>query len=155
MNIADTFGSVLDYLVNEACKDFDGSAVTQNPTDYRKKRDMLLKAYNRYQDEERNCADHIYDSNNNEDMISLLKGGDFNIWDLSKKLYDEFPYLLVHWNAEKKENELESIDGCRLENIFKTNMREIMECVILYAPYTEDYMNVYKAYISEVFEREN
>lgn len=155
MNIADTFGSVLDHLVSKACKDIDGSTATQNQTDYAKKRDMLLKAYNRYQDEERDSADHIYDSNNNEDMISLLKGGDFSIWDLSAALYNEFPYLLLRWNAEKKKNELEVFNEYRLENILKTNMREIMECVILYAPYTEDYMNVYKAYISESFDREN
>lgn len=143
MNIEDTFGSVLDHLVSEACKNIDG----HDPII----RNTLLKAYNRYQEEERDCADYIYDSNNNEDMISLLKGGDFNIWDLSAKLCDEFPYLLLRWNK----NELESINVCRLENILKTNMREIMKCVILYAPYTEEYMNVYKAYISEPFEREN
>ena len=135
------FDRVIDFMEREACEDI----ISHDP----EKRNLLLKAYNRYQEENCDCADYIYDSNNNEDMIALLKGG-FSMWEIVKVLYDEFPYIVIKPKGDKYV--LRSINGSTLEHILGNSMKEVMECVIVYAPYCEEYMEVYKEYISNRFE---
>ncbi len=38
-------------------------------------REMVFNAYNQYQEDERNGVDYIFDINNEDDLISCIKGG--------------------------------------------------------------------------------
>lgn len=146
MNVlADVFGTAIDYMVAEACKDLSLDVP---------KWDKLLKAYNCMQAEEHDYADYIYDVNNNEDVISLLKNHGLSFTDIANATNDEFPFIIVEYIVEygKGGYELRGIDGATMINQLKSNMRDIMECVIEYAPFCEDYMEIYKEYISNRIE---
>lgn len=142
MNVlADVFGTAIDYMVEQACKDLSLDVP---------KWQKLLKAYNRMEADEHDYANYIYDGNNNKDVVALLDNRNFNLFDISKVFYDETPFMVI--NYTKGEYELDSIDGAAMINRLKINMRELMECVIEYAPYCEEYMEIYKEYVSNKIE---
>lgn len=143
MNVlADVFGTAIDYMVEQACKDLNLDVP---------KWQKLLKAYNRMEAEEHDYADYIYDSNNNEDVISLLKNGGFSFTDIANATNDEFPFMAIEYDYTNV-CKLKGLDGATMINQLKSNMRDIMECVIEYAPYCEDYMEIYKEYVSNRIE---
>lgn len=141
MNVlADVFGTAIDYMVEEAIKDLNLDVP---------KWQKLLKAYNRMEAEEHDYADYIYDGNNNKDVVGLLERN-FSLIDIANVFCDETPFIVAEYY--KGVYKLNSIDGATMINQLKSNMRDIMECVIEYAPYCEDYMEIYKEYVSNRIE---
>lgn len=106
----------------------------------------FLKAYNRFQEDERDCADYIYDPDNNEDMASLLKGG-YSLREIAQDSLGEVwinedQYCYIIMNDERK---LERIGWFDVVNFIKFHMRDIVTCAFLYRQC--------KAY-NELFEKE-
>lgn len=137
MNVlTDVFGTAIDYMVEEAFKDLNLDVPNWQ---------KLLEAYNRMEADEHDYANYIYDGNNNKDVVSLLNRN-FSLCDIANVFSDETPFIVVKYdNCVYK---LIGIDGATMINNLKSNMRAIMECVIEYAPYCEEYMEIYKEYVS-------
>lgn len=134
-----------NYMTQSAMADLDGSNANIKLEDYTRHKNLLLKAYNVMQRDEFACEEYLYSTDNNEDMISLLKNG-FSIWDIQKVIYDEFPFIQIE-NKDGKST-LRSIDGVTLEIVLRGAMCDLMSCVLIYAPYVKEYADVYKEYVS-------
>lgn len=142
MNVlVDIFGTAVEFMVEQACKDIDNGNW-----------DKALKAYNRYQADERDCADYIYNTGNADDMVSLLKSRNFTFAEIANATNDEYPFIVVEYNSMSGKYNLRGIDGREMMNTIKGSLHNVMECVIEYAPYCEDYLEVYKEYVSNRIE---
>lgn len=85
----------------------------------------FLNAYNRFQEDERDCADYIYNVDNTEDVIALLRGG-FGIRDIAYNV-DIAKYRIIE-NHKK----LKCIGVLSLFDYIKIYMRDIVTCAFLY-----------------------
>lgn len=88
----------------------------------------ILKAYNRFQEDERDSADYIYDTDNTEDSIALLRGG-FSIREI--KVADTQCVRIDHANT------LVSVNMRKIHEYIKCYMRDIVTCAFLYGQVEE------------------
>lgn len=107
---------------------------------------LVLSAYNTYCNEEKDGADYIFDLENKNDLISLIKGG-MKTEDIVSLVGDrKSRYIVI--------NERHQYVPMRIDEV-KSNIKmyayEIMESVI-YFPYIEEYKNVYQKIISNSYE---
>jgi len=90
----------------------------------------ILNAYNRFQEDERDCADYIYNVDNTEDVIALLRGG-FGIRDIAYNV-DIAKYRIIE-NHKK----IKCMGVLSLFDYIKCGMRDIVTCAFLYGQVEE------------------
>ena len=107
----------------------------------------LFDAYNRYQEDERDSVDYIFNLENKDDIFACLNGGMttnelqqlFSYKEKNDTCYFMFganypqPHLLT------KEN---------VVNIILNNLKDIVKCIIAY-PFVEEYQDIFEYYISD------
>lgn len=112
-----------------------------HPEDYTL--DMFLKAYNRWQEDEHNGVDYIFDINNPDDLIDCIKGGlttneIVNFVNNTKDWASETPsYFLFGCN-----HKLQAMSNGHILNLVYNNLDDIVDCIIAY-PWVEEYRAIY------------
>ena len=145
-------GSLIDFMVREANKDLDCSNAQIAWEDYVKHVNMLLEAYNTMRNEEYQGTMCVYDVNNKQHMLDLLQNDAVTMYDIHTAISDGHSYLQLIWDDTNTTFTLHSFDETTLENILKTEMKNIMTIVLLYTPYNDSYMEVYRNYVSTRLE---
>lgn len=111
-----------------------------HPKDYNL--DMFLKAYNRWQEDEHNGVDYIFNINNPDDLIDCIKGGltadeIANFVNNAKAWANETPYFLFGCN-----HKLQPLSNGHILNLIYNNLDDIVDYIIAY-PWVEEYRSVY------------
>lgn len=112
-----------------------------HPKDYNL--DMFLKAYNRWQEDEHNGVDYIFNINNPNDLINCIKGGltadDIaNFVNYTKTYASETPnYFLFGFD-----HKLQTLSKGHILNLVYYNLDDIVNCIIAY-PWVEEYRAIY------------
>lgn len=111
-----------------------------HPEDYNL--DMFLKVYNRWQEDEHNGVDYIFNINNPDDLIDCIKGG------LTADEIAEFVNSIKGW-ANSTPNflfgcnhKLQSLFNGDIYNLIYNNLDDIVDCIIAY-PWVEEYRAIY------------
>lgn len=105
--------------------------------------DMFLKAYNRWQEDEHNGVDYIFNINNPDDLIDCIKGGltadeIVNFVNNTKAWASEAPnYFLFGCN-----HKLQALSKGHIYNLIYNNLDDIVDCIIAY-PWVEEYRAIY------------
>lgn len=108
---------------------------------------MMLDVYNRYQEDERDGVDYIFDLNKQEDLVTLVKGG---------MTYSDICY--VKSNSIPQGNSVFIHFGCNYPKPFNlttdviTNniidsLNELIDEIVAY-PWVEEYRKVYTFFIT-------
>lgn len=134
----DNFRLLVDFVATQLTEKIQESAVCESET--------FLKAYNRFQEDERECADYIYDPDDNEDMVALLKGG-YKLREIASVCAesfrdDQFCYIIM--NEERWFKRIEWFD---VVNYILCYVRDIVTCAFLYRQVEE-----YRALFEEEIE---
>lgn len=111
-----------------------------HPEDYNL--DMFLKAYNRWQEDEHNGVDYIFNINNPDDLIDCIKGG------LTADEIAEFVNNIKGWANEIPNflfgcnHKLTPLSKSKIVNLIIDNLDDIVDCIIAY-PWVEEYRAIY------------
>lgn len=130
--------NIIDEIVNDlqltSCNDFILST--------------LFDAYNRYQEDERDSVDYIFNIENKDDIFACLNGG---------MTTNELQELFSH---KEKNGTCYFMFGANYEtpyimtkdmviNNIIAHLEDIVKCVIAY-PFVEEYTDIYQHYISDI-----
>lgn len=115
--------------------------------------DMLLDAYNRYQLDERDGVDYLYNLFNKEDLKKCIDNG-LSVSDIAW-LYDQtslnttsfFYFGVNHEEPEPIANFQE------LKNLMVNWLCDFLPCVVAY-PYLKEYQAIYKRYVTDLMTTE-
>lgn len=105
--------------------------------------DMFLKVYNRWQEDEHNGVDYIFNINNPNDLIDCIKGGltadeIANFVNSTKAWTSETPkYFLFGCN-----HKLQPLSKGHIYNLIYNNLDDIVDCIVAY-PWVEEYRAIY------------
>lgn len=107
-----------------------------------KVREMVFNAYNQYQEDERNGVDYIFDINNENDLISCIKGGMTakeiaNIYNSNCRYF----FFGVNYTTPNK------IIEVNVEEQIKIYLDEIVTAMMCY-PYIGAYKELYSYFIT-------
>lgn len=111
-----------------------------HPEDYNL--DMFLKAYNRWQEDEHNGVDYIFNINNPDDLIDCIKGG------LTADEIAEFVNSIKGWAYSIPNflfgcnHKLQPLGKLKIVNLIIDNLDDIVDCIIAY-PWVEEYRAIY------------
>lgn len=106
-----------------------------HPEDYNL--DMFLKAYNRWQEDEHNGVDYIFNINNPDDLIDCIKGG------LTADEIGNFVRVYVTPNFLFGCNhKLTPLSKPKIVKFIIDNLDDIVDCIIAY-PWVEEYRSIY------------
>lgn len=109
---------------------------------------MLLKAYNRYQQDERDGVDYIFNINNQDDLITCIQGGltaeeIVNFHNRVKSWVNPTPHFLFGCNHK----EMTPIGRDNIINAIVAVLDDIIDNIIAY-PWVDEYRAVYTHYIT-------
>lgn len=112
---------------------------------------ILLKAYNTYQEEERDGVDYIFDLYDQDDLLCCVEGGltareIASLYEHSTK--DKTHFFFFGQNHQVPE-QIKDLSSLRDQLLFCLD--EILECVMTF-PECEGYSDLYKRYVSEIFK---
>lgn len=115
---------------------------------YPESRAMLLKAYNRYQNDERDGVDYIFNINNQGDLITCIQGGltaegIVNFHNRVKSWAIPTPHFLFGCNHK----EMTPMGSDNIVDAIVAVLDEIIDNIIAY-PWVEEYRAVYTHYIT-------
>jgi hypothetical protein len=115
---------------------------------YPEGREMLLKAYNRYQEDERDGVDYIFNINNQDDLITCIQGGltaeeIVKFHNRVKSWVNPTPHFLFGCNHK----EMKPMGRDNIINAIVAVLDEIIDNIIAY-PWVEEYRAVYTHYIT-------
>lgn len=107
---------------------------------------ILLNAYNRYQSDERDGADYIFDINNQDDLITCVKGGltardIFNFY--NQRLTNTTTHFLFGYNHIQ----ITPINKNDIIDAIMAIIDDLLNCIIAY-PWVEEYRVIYTHYIT-------
>lgn len=106
-----------------------------HPEDYNL--DIFLKAYNRWQEDEHNGVDYIFNINNPDDLIDCIKGG------LTADEIANFVRVYVTPNFLFGCNhKLIPLSKTKIVKFIIDNLDDIVDCIIAY-PWVEEYRSIY------------
>lgn len=105
--------------------------------------DKVLKAYNRWNEDERDGVDYIFDIHKKEDLVACVNGG------LTAKdivyLYDGSTRFFLFGCNHTTPQALSHND---LINILYDNLDKVIDNIIAY-PYVESYREIYTLFITD------
>lgn len=115
---------------------------------YPESRAMLLKAYNRYQEDERNGVDYIFNINNQDDLITCIQGGltaeeIVKFHNRVKSWVNPTPHFLFGCNHK----EMKPMGSDNIVDAIVVVLDELIDNIIAY-PWVEEYRAVYTHYIT-------
>ena len=115
---------------------------------YPEGRTMLLKAYNRYQEDERDGVDYIFNINNQDDLITCIQGGltaeeIVNFHNRVKSWVNPTPYFLFGCNHK----EMKPMGRDNIIDAIVAVLDELIDKIMAY-PWVEEYRAVYTYYIT-------
>lgn len=111
-----------------------------HPEDY--SLNMYLKAYNRWQEDEHNGVDYIFNIINPDDLIDCIKG-DLTADEIAKFVNgtkgfaNTTPYFLFGCN-----HNLQPLCNGDIYNLIYNNLDDIVDCIVAY-PWVEEYKVIY------------
>lgn len=111
--------------------------------------DKWIAAHNRYQENECDCADYLYNLNNQDDLICCIKGG-MTAQEVARLVNTTF------WGEDKGSSyfrlgtQSKRLSLNQAKNIVDSYVDEIMEDVLKY-PYIEEYRPIYELYVAVNF----
>lgn len=111
---------------------------------------MVLAAYNDYQETERDGVDYIFDVDNTEDVICCLNGGmtskEFSkLWDGSQSTHCRYFLFGYNYNGAKAFNTDDEV----VENLISW-LDDVLADVLAY-PYSNDsYKELYRWYVTDI-----
>ena len=117
----------IKYMINEPSEDY---------------LNMLILAYNRWQEDEHNAVDYIFNINNPDDLIDCIKGG------LTADAIAEFVNDTKGWANETPNflfgcnHKLTPLSKSKIVNLIIDNLDDIVDCIVAY-PWVEEYRSVY------------
>ena len=112
--------------------------------------DIVFDAYNRYQEDEKDGREYIFNLQNQKDLLCLVKGGATaeDIVFLYNQAQTRTYYLMC--------TDIRDLDYLLIENYTKLKKQiicwldEIVDSVIAY-PYVEEYQKIYFRYVTNFF----
>ena len=109
---------------------------------------MLLKAYNRYQEDERDGVDYIFNINRPDDLITCIQGGltaeeIANFHNRVKSWVNPTPHFLFGYNHK----EMKPMGSDNIVDAIVAVLDELIDNIIAY-PWVEEYRAVYTYYIT-------
>ena len=115
---------------------------------YPESRAMLLKAYNRYQNDERDGVDYIFNINKQDDLITCIQGGltaedIVNFHNKVRSWVIPTPYFLFGCNHK----EMTPMGSDNIVDAIVAVLDELLDNIIAY-PWVEEYRAVYTHYIT-------
>lgn len=115
---------------------------------YPEGRAMLLKAYNRYQEDERDGVDYIFNINNQDDLITCIQGGltakdIVNFHNKVQSWAKPTPHFLFGCNHK----EMTPMGSDNIVDAIVAVLDELIDNIIAY-PWVEEYRAVYTYYIT-------
>jgi hypothetical protein len=115
---------------------------------YPEGRTMLLKAYNRYQEDERDGVDYIFNINRPDDLITCIQGGltaeeIVNFHNKVKSWTNPTPHFLFGCNHK----EMKPMGRDNIVDAIVAVLDEMLDNIIAY-PWVEEYRAVYTHYIT-------
>lgn len=115
---------------------------------YPEGRAMLLKAYNRYQEDERDGVDYIFNINNQDDLITCIQGGltaeeIVKFHNRVKSWVNPTPHFLFGCNHK----EMKPMGSDNIVDAIVAVLDELIDNIIAY-PWVEEYRAVYTHYIT-------
>ena len=115
---------------------------------YPEGRAMFLKAYNRYQSDERDGVDYIFNINNPNDLITCIQGGltaeeIANFHNKVKSWETPTPHFLFGCNHK----EMTPMGSDNIVDAIVAVLDDIIDNIIAY-PWVEEYRAVYTHYIT-------
>lgn len=118
--------------------------------------DMVLAAYNRFQEDERNGVDYIFNIDDKDDLQYLVNNCDLtaqDIWRLVNNMgtKDYLPYFHLGENYPEPHLIGRLHD---LQNNMIAWLDELLPFVLLYVTRCPEYQTIYEKYITEVLENE-
>lgn len=126
-----TIGYVIEHIVGKLKQSSDELIFT-----------TLLDAYNRYQENERDSVDYIFNLNKKDDVMVMLEGG-LELNDLSYLLNGQKQYLLFGANHPLP-TQLSKDD---VKTAIFAHLYDIVQNVIAY-PFIEEYRDIYEEFIT-------
>lgn len=117
----------IKYMINEPSEDY---------------LNMLILAYNRWQEDEHSGVDYIFNINNPDDLIDCIKGG------LTADAIAEFVNDTKGWANETPNflfgcnHKLTPLSKSKIVNLIIDNLDDIVDCIVAY-PWVEEYRSVY------------
>ena len=111
---------------------------------------LVLKAHNRFQEDERDGVDYIFDINNKEDLKFLVEKCGFTAADVAKIYNDSqcntTPLFFCHYNhgGIKMINNYEE-----LVSILKSSLEQVVPCILQYVTRCREYQDIYEKYIAD------
>jgi hypothetical protein len=109
---------------------------------------MLLKAYNRYQEDERDGVDYIFNINRPDDLITCIQGG-LTAEEIAK-FHNRVGCWLIptpHFLFGCNHKEMKPMGRDNIINAIVAVLDEIIDNIIAY-PWVEEYRAVYTHYIT-------
>ena len=119
--------------------------------------DMVLNAYNRYQEDERDGVDYIFDIRKGEDLKCCIDGG-MTAHDISRineectSTAKSTPYFMFGANHETAEV-IPTWE--QLKQVLCVSLHEVISCVLMYVTRCTEYQALYEHYITEYLERKD
>lgn len=115
--------------------------------------EMVLEAYNRFQEDEKGGVDYLFDINNQDDLKCCVEGGMTaaeiaDLYDQSKVNMTPLFYFGANYKTPQQIATWEEVK----ENMINW-LEDVLPCVIAY-PYIEEYQMVYVKYVTE-YMKEN
>lgn len=109
---------------------------------------MFLKAYNRYQEDERDGVDYIFNINNKDDLITCIQGGltadeIVKFHNRVKSWVNPTPHFLFGCNHK----EMKPMGRDNIIDAIVAVLDELIENIVAY-PWVEEYRAVYTHYIT-------
>jgi hypothetical protein len=124
-------------IVNEIMKNFNNSSVFEK----------ILKAYNRVETDERDGVDYLFNLNNQEDLLTLVRGGMTakEIYELQKNA-TETTYFFFGCNYKSPK----CLTYNQVISQLKNSLDDIVKFMFAY-PFVEEYRQLYVEFVTEKF----
>lgn len=112
--------------------------------DFKRLKPLVLKAYNRWQEDERDSVDYIFDLYDQDDLIACIKGGltPTDIASMVCRIRENTKSMtrFFMFGSNRKEPKMLSIQP--LDNQLLGSLNEILSYMLIY-PYADDYKELY------------
>lgn len=109
---------------------------------------MVIAAYNRFQEDEREGVDYLFDINNKDDLKYCVEGGMTAaeiawLYDQSNVNTSPLFYFGVNHETPQPIASWEEVKECMINWL-----EDVLPCVIAY-PYIEEYRTIYTKYVTD------
>ena len=109
--------------------------------------DAILNAYNRFQEDERDGVDYIFDINKNEDLVCCANGG-MTADEIARMVNASISKFMFGVNYRHPVH----LGHAEIVRVLRDNAENIAEYTIRYCGRCEEYCTLYELYITQTLE---